>query len=441
MPCAAPCNRLPCEKRCLKELPCGHQCPGLCGEVCPVGYCQTCGQKADSRVDMLEFKTYGEIDVDEEPVVVLNCGHFFTAETLDGIVGLHDVYETDRRGQISGLKDFSRELAVKAPRCPDCQCPIRQYATQRFNRVINRAVIDEMSKRFIVHGQAELRNLAAEVTALENELAQSPTMPAAGIQDRYKNLEAAEGKARKLQKEFARQHQPNKKLHDAIVRAERKNAKLEDGMDNLTMSQSMEHPDIDQRIIVASRLMEIQISCIILEDKFTMFSKASGKPSPFSPEKSPLHTTPSTLDLCQKLIEDSTQSKLPKYTVEATLFYYRIASRYSLSGSKTDAERRKANDYRETVLNLLENAKDLTQNGSFQGAKELGQAVQNASALLGRERYEEVTQAEIDAIKAAMLSGPGGMATHSGHWYNCENGHPVSTDYSTCRMEVILTVF
>jgi hypothetical protein len=42
-----------------------------------------------------------------------------------------------------------------------------------------------------------------------------------------------------------------------------------------------------------------------------------------------------------------------------------------------------------------------------------------------KQWYEEVTAEEINAIKAAMVSGSQGIATHSGHWYNCENEHPV----------------
>lgn len=40
--------------------------------------------KLDAQVDMIEFKDYGDIDLDENPMVTLDCGHFFTAETLDG---------------------------------------------------------------------------------------------------------------------------------------------------------------------------------------------------------------------------------------------------------------------------------------------------------------------------------------------------------------------
>ena len=87
LPCSAPCNRLPCNERCTDLLPCGHQCPGICGEDCLTEYCKECRMKLDAQVDMLEFKDYAEIDPDEKPVVALACGHFFTAETLDGTYG------------------------------------------------------------------------------------------------------------------------------------------------------------------------------------------------------------------------------------------------------------------------------------------------------------------------------------------------------------------
>ena len=33
---------------------------------------------------MIELKEYGEINLEENPVIALGCGHFFTAESLDG---------------------------------------------------------------------------------------------------------------------------------------------------------------------------------------------------------------------------------------------------------------------------------------------------------------------------------------------------------------------
>lgn len=49
-------------------------------------------------VDMLEFTSYGDLDLDAQPVLVLDCGHIFTVETLDGHMGLTDVYKLDAEG-------------------------------------------------------------------------------------------------------------------------------------------------------------------------------------------------------------------------------------------------------------------------------------------------------------------------------------------------------
>ncbi|KAH9881757.1 hypothetical protein J1614_000928 [Plenodomus biglobosus] len=61
--------------------------------------------KLDAQVDMLEFKTYSEIDIDKSPVVALACGHFFTAETLDGM------YEFCGSGITSAVAPIPRALS------------------------------------------------------------------------------------------------------------------------------------------------------------------------------------------------------------------------------------------------------------------------------------------------------------------------------------------
>ena len=116
------------------------------------------------------MKTHGEIDLDEMPILVLGCGHFFTAETLDGHMGIAEVYLQNGYGEFTGVRDASATLSQSIPRCPDCQCPVRQHCTKRFNRVINRAVIDEMSKRFAANGQVDLRDLEKQIVDMEFEL-------------------------------------------------------------------------------------------------------------------------------------------------------------------------------------------------------------------------------------------------------------------------------
>ena len=63
-------------------------------------------------------------------------------------MGMANVYETDYYGEFVSLRDTSKGLSQFIPRCLDCQRTTRQYATQRYNRVINRAVDDKTSRLF-----------------------------------------------------------------------------------------------------------------------------------------------------------------------------------------------------------------------------------------------------------------------------------------------------
>jgi len=113
----------------------------------------------------------------------------------------------------------------------------------------------------------------------------------------------------------------------------------------------------------------------------------------------------------------------------------------------------KANDVVAEAKSILLDANELCQQ-KFQNSDVLGNAIEETLRLLGKEWYEEVTPEEVAAIKvsngltrfgnnstllytrnkqtdpisqAAMVSGSRGIATHSGHWWNCMNGHPVIT--------------
>jgi hypothetical protein len=114
----------------MKLLLCGHQCLSICGEDCPVDYCQKCGIKLEQSPDIILGTLYCDININESPIVVLGCGHFWTIETLNGYVGLKDVYEMDprTRGFISLIDN--RELQAVVPKCPGgCSVPIKQHAT------------------------------------------------------------------------------------------------------------------------------------------------------------------------------------------------------------------------------------------------------------------------------------------------------------------------
>lgn len=414
--------------------------------------------KMDEKPDMLELKSYSEINLDDSPIIALSCGHFFTVETLDGHIDLKEVYEQDpKTGRYIALVE-NAQLAVTVPQCPYCKTPIRQYVTQRYNRLINKAVIDEMTKRFIVSGQQELQELEAKLATLETEMETSrpsvipsfkiPTGdPAAmhrllenisyfldhSLESRYTDARRFEQRIKTFQKRTATQHQPASKLYQATVYALNKNRKLDSAFEGLSLGDSLaitQHGG-DERIKHGGHLLDIKIQCLVLEDKFGVLRSVKDK----FPDNVKLPDTlgallvtqsEAYLNDCINMSEACNEDNLPKLAIEVTLYYSRIAQLTISSGLVKNEDRKQVEARREMAKGLLNSAAELCKQ-PFKGAKELSEAIERSLRLLGKEFYSEVSKEEIEAIKRAMVSGPGGIATHSGHWYKCVQGHPVST--------------
>jgi hypothetical protein len=396
------------------------------------------------------MKTYGEIDPDEAPIVVLGCGHFFTAETLDGLMGMGEVYLVDGNGEFTGLRDVSAKLSQSIPRCPDCQRPVRQHSTLRYNRVINRAVIDEMSKRFLVNGQDELRVLEQQTKELEQSLETtrvgiinsirllamsftlSPTLAKVSKiekelherQDKFKELYKA---IQSFRKKFADKHQPAQKLHNATVHAARHRS-VNELMANSSLVDSVSTAPRDCRVTYRGSIAQIRVEHIVLRDKFSIIEALKAANSTASikiPGGNPSQLAKPFFQDCKKFIDECFDENLPKLGVEASLYYAGIARPYESYCRSTKVDIDKGLEYMNIARVVLERAREMCAQ-RFENADKLCKAVEESIKLLRKEWYEEVTAEEIAAIKIAMVSGPGGIATHSGHWYNCKYGHTVS---------------
>jgi hypothetical protein len=411
--------------------------------------------KADGEPDMILFQPYSEINLNETPIIVLGCPHFFTTETLDGQVELKEVYTHDQEtGRFTGLVE-NAELAVKVPQCPHCRRPIRQHVTQRYNRLVNRAVMDEMSKRFIVNGQHEIQELETNLRTLEQDLESSrqslipdDTIPpestpgfenmvkrltqeiSSRVKERYLRTRSLEKAIETCQSSLADRHQPATKLHEATRYSITKNAPIDDTLANLSLESSAASAkrNRDQRITFSIHLLSLKVRCLVLEDKYDVLCAARSKllanaSLPKLPGGNPVTLSGPFLNDCTNLIRTSISESLPKIAVEAILYFSRIARLLNVSGLCPSEHRKTALEYKTAATQCLGRAAQLCTQ-PFQGAKELAQAVEQAARLLGKEFYEEVSKEEIEAIKKAMVSGRGGIATHSGHWYDCENGHP-----------------
>ena len=275
----------------------------------------------------MEFKSYSEVDVNETPIAVLGCGHFFTAETLDGLVGMGNVYTTDKLGAYNGLRELSGELTA-VPTCPDCRIPIRQFATRRYNRVINKAVLDETSKRFLVSGRQRLDTLQKLVAVAEQELADSRADTASAYldlrkprPDRHTDAIKLEKETAKLRQEMGAEHQPTKKLFDAVLtfqRREKEQQSLSQKVQHLTISQPTAHPTApqpvyDQQITLGAHRLQLRIQEAMLRDIFTLLSKCKRELVPaLIPGGPPDRRSAGFLLQCADLIPKATAAKLPR---------------------------------------------------------------------------------------------------------------------------------
>lgn len=443
MPCAAPCDRLPCDERCTKVLKCGHQCPSLCGEDCPNNLCQECGDKGDARVDFLEWKTYSEINLDESPIIVLGCGHFFTSESVDGLVGLDEVYTRDKEGKFNGLRDVSSSLASAIPSCPDCKQPIRQFVTKRYNRVINRAVIDETCKRFLTKGRIDLQDLESRLNDIEDKLNTKRALLHGGdaktqLKARYAACERLGTEASTLSRTMEAENQPAKRLMDAIAIYQKSSKDETPSLSARMEALKIATREPDNQITLGARLIYIKAREVVISDIFKVVYSSGSSTTPLRLQfTEPSSILTKMLKDCRDLITQANEGSLSRIVITATFSFAKIAQldawyhRTHPGETPKDLHLKEGYagleklEYRtETTRGLLADALRLCD--ELGNCPELREQVQEMARLYEGPRYETVTLEELQSIKSAMLSGWGGIATHSGHWYNCVNGHPVS---------------
>ena len=73
----------------------GHQCPSVCGEICPEArYYQECADKPakDMMVDYIMGSAYADVDLDDNPCIIPSCGYILTLESMDGHMDLAKYY-------------------------------------------------------------------------------------------------------------------------------------------------------------------------------------------------------------------------------------------------------------------------------------------------------------------------------------------------------------
>lgn len=448
MPCSAPCDWLPCNERCTKVLTCGHQCPSLDGELCPtVKFCQICAPddvKA-MQADLVMFETYGETDLDEDPVVIPSCGHVFTVSSLDGLMDMQKHYDIDpSTGKVLALKTTSEPFSSdEMKQCPTCRRSLHGVA--RYGRIVRRAILDINTKKFTAWSNREHEELARRLLVEQDRLIKGRKQGslAPGNLILAGNIKHQLEAVRKLDSVFSWYRatfeirkaitaflkklkcdgQPLQKVHDLVETARRGNA--DGNIAPFTFNEaSIRMPQLAQ---AGSLLLRCEL--ILLGDVIARHQQGQ--------EESPKHGSlkvkfAGNREQCEAAMEEAEKAMSLKQQVESRVYW---ASFAALERSVLDAEPAGSKDA-STVAELdkltqaafahLKEAERLSAQLPAQ-KNDLLDEIQESREMLHDSTYKSEMRMVVTAM-AGEFSG-------TGHWYRCANGHPFTIGECGMPME------
>ncbi|CAI5485130.1 unnamed protein product [Closterium sp. Yama58-4] len=225
-----------------------------------------CGPKPkrESIVDLVTLETLGEVNPDENPILVLACGHAYTVETLDGHLGLDEVYLQSKPlggadggasstgtigsgaagaassgggascgGGAVGGGSAGKWLAVlpfengnfsDLKGCPDCRHPIT--GLRRYGRIVNKALLDQSERKFVIECSADQESAQRRLSRLSRAVARcTGDAPPNHLDELRKSVTGFMREAERLR--AASLNPPTWKTYQASIAAlQRKNALL-----------------------------------------------------------------------------------------------------------------------------------------------------------------------------------------------------------------------
>ena len=144
--CYELCNIKRCNERCDKIMECGHQCMGLCGQLCPE-ICKICNSKNENFIIF-----FGNEDEDDAIFYKTKCGHCIEVRDMD--------------------KYMDDDKSINMPLCPKCKSIL--INEPRYQDVIKKRLIDIQKVKKILmdrNGSDEyLRKSKQIIQKVKNEI-------------------------------------------------------------------------------------------------------------------------------------------------------------------------------------------------------------------------------------------------------------------------------
>ncbi|KAI1492178.1 hypothetical protein F5X96DRAFT_413793 [Biscogniauxia mediterranea] len=434
MPCAAPCDWVPCSKRCEKKLACGHQCPSICGESCPsVKYCQKCcsQQIGATDVDFIMGYQYHDIDLDEDPCIFPDCGHFLTRSNMDGLMDMKAHYKMSPDDIPVAILRSSRAFSMdEVKACPSCRGSLRNIA--RYGRIVRRAILDEATKKFVTWSTTEFTNLAMRLLNEQEKLedAPKPDGPVIPAPEKNKKMVLSFGKSRALQLDVIRgfvekgRYTTIHALYQHIGafrnRVSREEQPFQRVADFVQYANRQERTDgqftFDESVIQAKN--HLQATALLMKCESVMFQDFTRLYQSWKEKPDVKINLSHHFKDCEDLVTQARESHHPRQEVEGHLYYAHFCA-IARGLSSTDVEPAAIEDLKTKGKAHLDAAREVI--ASQPSAELLKPEIDAAETLFNDGvTYTAVSKEEMRAVYRAMATEFSG----TGHWYVCENDHP-----------------
>jgi hypothetical protein len=303
-------------------------------------------------VDYILGSTYGEMNLDESPVIVPACGHISTVESLDGYMDLSKFFEISGQEEggerVLGLKPNSSPFSTEDLKsCPVCRSPLRNI--NRYGRIVRRAWIDEATKKFIVWANAEFVPLTAALDEIEGRFREVKAMSeinfdvsaaaqphivnalsqgslslkggrdaqinifskVLGRQVRYKTIVQLRYKIATFLTEVGEAEQPFSRIYDLV-----QDASIHRGV-NIDFEYMPEILQTRNRLLATVLLLRCNYT--ILLELLTLYKEKPANAPPWMTRKLEVDFTVNRWD-CEMLVREFQQKKQPTNEVEGLLF-------------------------------------------------------------------------------------------------------------------------
>ena len=99
-------------------------------------------------MDYILQNTYGNNDLNEDPVIVPLYRHLMALSSIDGHMGMSDYYELSLNSSVNSLKLLPEVFLIEnIKKCPMCRGPLPDI--NQYNRIVRQGLIEEVTKKFI----------------------------------------------------------------------------------------------------------------------------------------------------------------------------------------------------------------------------------------------------------------------------------------------------